>query len=180
MASRVLKTSAEQTTPQILVRGKRLGEKAVYLGKKIWWLIVAASVAAAFVALNPHVSLSADQSFDQAQPFKAVFSVGNPSQLALYSLSVVCKINSAKTAQGGGLVNNTAIYAPIPKLDPGQSNERRFCWPVGSPPDFFVTADLDLFVTYRPQFWFWRKQQRFHFTSVRASSGHLIWVQSPG
>jgi hypothetical protein len=109
------------------------------------------------------------------------FVVSNDSPFSIHSVEYRCFVIKAEFTGGATLVNQL-IYDP--RLDkmilrPNEKDEVP-CIPLVDPLDDVSSGDVELRVSFRPSFVFWRLEERFRFETYRSLRGQLHWLPKSG
>jgi hypothetical protein len=151
---------------------------------QFWKLIVAFSVVlgiiVSFLAISPSITVSTSQSLDPADPLATSFLITNTGLLPIHSIIFLCQLNKVVTTQPVTYIHFKLGYAtpPLPILYP---QEQKTFWApkIINFPYPIVSADINILVSYRPDFLFWHKSKSYRFVTVPNKESILFWYGKP-
>jgi hypothetical protein len=124
------------------------------------------------------MSVTANAPLNPSDPFTATFLVRNESALPVHRLQIFGRIDNERSADGESMGKFSIVSHPeIEVMLPGETTTttvpltRMFFRPAGA----IVSADIVVWMTYRPSFVFWNRTESFPFTTGVGPNGSLIW-----
>ena len=179
-------------------RQKRLSQKRLSTAKRSaqmaarsflrrdWrpYLAAAASFAIiqAVFAVLPKISVSTATTLGRisSQQHAYPFVVSNDSPFSIHSVEYRCFVIKAEFTGGATLVNELMHSRQLDKtiLRPNEKDEVP-CIPPVDPLEDLSSGDVELRVSFRPSFVFWRLEERFRFETYRSLRGQLHWLPKP-
>lgn len=150
---------------------------------RFWKLFVGVSVILGIIvsllSLAPNISVSTSQSLDPKDPLSTPFIITNNGPLPIHNVEILFGINKMTTPPPMNQTISTLSlgYAkpPIPVL---KAHETMTFW---CPPVFKFSrdpinfADISVLVSYRPDFFFWRKTAPYRFVTISNKEGITNW-----
>jgi hypothetical protein len=133
----------------------------------------------AILSLLPRLSVSNLESLDPDDPFSTPFVVSNDGVLGINDVVLSCILVRLESATQHWAVEGfrSVGYAPtIPRLDPGEQGTAPCNPAVGLKAS---AADIEVVVSYRPDYVPWKKERPFRFVTVSSKDGKLHWIPQP-
>jgi hypothetical protein len=125
---------------------------------------------------HPHVSLEPFLQPNPREPLNTLFSVTNDNSVfTVHDLISACEIKLYRTS-ANNLIGNSEIAArdKILTLGPKASST------VGCPSTFLrgdvTTAEIEIDISYRQEWWPLHQTERYPFTGIRDSEGTIHWT----
>jgi hypothetical protein len=190
----------KETTPRegpLSKQGEKAPKSAANLSRTsrtIWQKILELIAVAGFVfagmtffySFSPNLSITSSVPFEPSDPFSAPFSISNNGYLAIHDVQVLCGLKSVEFTNGSRF-SKFSVATDQDKafnFSPGESITARcrvpevFRVPKGVQ---VKSADISLWVTFRPSFlfWFWHKERWFRFVLEKSSDGIWHWLPQP-
>lgn len=151
-----------------------------FVSKVVGLLLASLGFVTGYLSLVPRLSVSQDRPLDVNNPFSTPFVVSNDGPLGINDLRFSCFFFNLENTAGGGLTNvETNMFLGSKRMEPGE----RATVPCDTMPLVlpgpFVSADIAVKVSFRPDFVWRRKPRAFRFITYHASDGHLYWYPQP-
>lgn len=151
-----------------------------------WRPYVAAAASFAIIqavfAVLPKISVSTATTVGHilSQQRAYPFVVSNDSPFSIHSVEYHCFVIKAEFTGGATLANELIHDRQLDKtiLRPNEKDEVP-CIPLVDPLEEVSSGDVELRVSFRPSFVFWRLEERFRFETYRSLRGQLHWLPKP-
>jgi hypothetical protein len=117
-------------------------------------------------------------SYSQSIPFV----VSNDGPVSVHSVEYRCFVRKAEFTRRHNLQNELLHDQRLDKrILRSKEKDNVPCIPLyGSDPVAdLISADVELRVSFRPSFLFWRQENRFRFETYRSHRGELHWLPKP-
>jgi hypothetical protein len=160
-----------------------------------WWAshnlyFLATAIALAvglYLSFSPRLSVSASDPRVPTNPFSAEFTISNDGPLAIHDVDVAYALGRLRL-DWGPIIENTPLnpsdpsFAAIIKqgrpmtvlLNPTEKLTTTFQLP-GSKQLPLSEVDIAIWISFRPDWLFWRQEKRFRFTSKRSFDRTWHW-----
>jgi hypothetical protein len=156
---------------------------------RTWKIFLGIAAGVGFVgtvlSVLPNIVVSSSSPMDPQFPLRSTpFIISNDGVLSVHMIRYSCHIRNAMFDMSLVFKNNEFAAQALGKtiLWPKQKDNIP-CLPPrmlgGTAFDRLVKAEIEIAVSYRPSFLFWRKETRFRFRSYASNSGQLYWLPTP-
>jgi hypothetical protein len=161
--------------------GKQYFSRAISTAK-VFWSVIAIGLAllGGWKVLRPVVHVDPYIQLDPTSPFSERFKVSNDGFFSIYDVQVRCIILNAAVTRGGGVENTTVTNYGIDRkvLEAADSTTvdcalDRF---VRFPIDKYVSADIEIVISFKPSWYPWHKQKTARFSGQLDTQGNVRWV----
>ena len=138
----------------------------------------------AFYSFSPNISITSLAPFEPSDPFSGPFSISNNGYLAIHDVEALCGLKSVEFTNRSFIseISVATDQDKAFKISPGESITARCRVPetIRVPKAVQVkSADISLWLTFRPSFLFWRKERWFRFVLEKSSDGIWHWLPQP-
>lgn len=150
---------------------------------KNWGVLIAAGASLGLIvgvfALLPRISVSTATTLGQKFPLldRSPFVVSNDGPFSVHSVKYHCFVRKAefasRTTLNNQLFHDRRLDKPI--LRPNETDNVP-CIPESDSVVKLFSADVELRVSFRPSFLFWRREEKFRFKTYRSHIGQLHWL----
>ena len=144
-----------------------------------YFLSVIALIAALLGIWNyvsPRISVSASGSVREHEALGTIFNLSNNGSLTIHEVKIRCGIHNLQEPGQRPLISNITVIpygSDLGNLEAGKT--------VGLPCENIIwgaqqaEGDIVIEVSYRPDFWHWRKHTYFRFISEKTDDGTWVW-----
>ena len=139
-------------------------------------LAVIFGVVTGLLFFSSRVSASSEDYVNMSKPFPSTFVVYNEGRFSVYDVKFSCGIRhiiDAESNSGIGNIRTRNYSQPIPEIRSGERTTTKAWVPVNF--SNITSIDIDIEISYRPKFLFWRKTQRLRFVTEKEDDGQLLW-----
>lgn len=130
----------------------------------------------------PRVDIASSPSPDSKSPFFASFSATNNGLLGIYGVRLSCRLNEIFAANKPRIsdLGITTPHLATSRLDPADSFEFECPFTkVFKIEDPISSADIDIIISFRPAFSFFKTARCAHFIAEPNETGTIRWIKRP-
>ena len=134
---------------------------------------------AVVTVIFPNISVDAEDPLDPSDFLSAPFIVGNGGPLSIHDVRIECGlieiVDATYVLFRSGPGKSTVVNPPIETriMRRGEKKTVSCRSPQFPQP---ISADISIEISYRPDWWFWSREQAFRFTGWRTADGTLRWA----
>ncbi len=144
-------------------------------------------IAGTYYSFQPKINIDSKSYLKRSDPSTAPFVFENQSLLSLYNVKYKFYVRSMSFSDSSdGGIERMFLSSSEPPLIEFKSGTKftdflvfPFRFPNSKPSELkFVQGDIDIDITYRPQYLFWPETKTQRFTTKKESSGGLRWIHA--
>ncbi len=178
-AAALLLASENEITGKISKSRARIVDKFLPFFSIIWKILAGSalllSLFVSFITISSKISVRSDDPINCSDPFSTPFQIKNVGYTPVFNITFLCTIREVKFANRASIYNiDTRIdNPPIPKICSDEETTTFFkCLPHKSS---ITSADIEIAVSYRPMWVFWKREKRFRFATI-SREDELYWM----
>jgi hypothetical protein len=153
--------------------------------KIAFFLIGIPGIYISVLSLLPRVSVSQPSPVDASDPFATRFVISNDGWVALHKITFSCGVVYINAANDSGVIGRPdySVRFTAPDLVADELlPARKATIPCVQPVHFkapVVNADVAMVVEFRPDFLWWRREEKFRLLGTRQADGFFRWEEQP-
>lgn len=175
----VLLASKTEITGNIGKPRTQIVDKCMSFFSNIWKILAGSALLlglfVSLITISSKISVRSDDPINRSDPFSTPFQIKNDGYIPVFNITFLCTIREVKFDNRASIhnINTRIVNPPIPKIRSGEETTTFFkCLPHKSP---ITSADIEIAVSYRPMWVFWKREKRFRFSTI-SREDELYWV----
>jgi len=145
------------------------------------WAAAILGIVTGYLALFPRILVYSTEPLNPTNPMITPFVTTNDGPLGINKVSFECDIrNITVSTAKSPTVSDTLVSwnADTPRIEVGERSTGQCYWPFR----FEVplkSGDIEVWISYRPDFWPFRQNRKFRFITWTDNQGRLVWLPKP-